>query len=125
MAASVEVEGLSKVLRDLKTLGLEVDDLKDAFQAIAIEAARRAAGYAPRKTGRLAGDIRGNRAQSKASVIAGRASIRYAGPINYGWPRRNIAPSGFMQKASDEMEPIAVRLLEADINRKIRSKGLN
>ena len=119
-----QVQGLSQVVRALKALGLDVDDLKGAFGEIASEGAQAAARHAPKRSGRLAGDIRGNRAQSKAVVTAGRARIPYAGPINYGWPARNIAASGFMQKADEEMQPKAVQRLEDEINKQIRAKGL-
>ena len=105
-------------------LGLEVDDLKDAFSSIAREGAERASARAPHRTGRLAGSIRGNRAKSKAVVAAGRAAVPWAGPINYGWPARNMSGSGFMQRADEEMRPIAIQRLEEEINRKIRRKGL-
>jgi hypothetical protein len=118
------VEGLTQVVRALDQLGVEVEDLKGAFSTLATEGAQRAASHAPKKSGRLAGDIRGNRAKSKAVVTAGRASVPYAGPINYGWPARNIVGSGFMQKASDEMEPVAIQRLEDEINKQIRLKGL-
>jgi hypothetical protein len=97
---------------------------KDAFSEIASEGAEKAAEFAPKRTGRLASDIRGNRAKGKAVVTAGRASVPYAGPINYGWPARNIVGSGFMQKASEAMEPIAVQRLEEEINRIIEEKDL-
>ena len=119
-----KVEGLSKVVRDLTAMGLEVEDLKDAFAPIAAQGAQVAAGFAPRRTGRLAGDIRGNRAKSKAVVTAGRASVPYAGVVNYGWPKRNIAASGFMQKADQVMQPRALQMLEAEIDKAIRRKGL-
>lgn len=119
------VEGLSQVVRDLKAMGIEVDDLKAAFSEIARRGAASASSHAPRRSGRLAADIRGNRAQSKAVVTAGRASIPYAGPINYGWRARNIEPSGFMQKADAEMQPVAIQLLEQEINNQIRMKGLS
>lgn len=122
--AGFKVEGLSRVVRDLKALGLEVDDLKGAFSKIAAEGASVAAGFAPKRSGRLAGSIRGNRAQSKAVITAGRASVPYAGPINYGWARRNIAPSGFMQKADKVIAPKAVQMLEDEINKAIRNKGM-
>lgn len=123
--AGLQVQGLTAVVRDLQQLGLEVDDLKDAFSKIAAEGARVASLYAPRRTGRLAGDIRGNRAKSKAVIAAGRSSVPYAGPINYGWPKRGIAASGFMQKADQQMQPVAIQRLEDEINRIIRVKGLN
>ena len=58
-------------------------------------------------------------------VTAGRASVPYAGPINYGWPARNIAPSGFMQKADQVMQPRAIQMLETEVNEQIRKRGLN
>lgn len=119
-----QVEGLSGVVRDLKAIGVEVDDLKDAFSKIAAEGARRAAAHAPRQSGRLAGSLRGNRAQSKAVVTAGAAAVPYAGPVNYGWPARDVAASGFMQKADEEMRPRSVELLEQEINEVIKRKGL-
>lgn len=123
-SGGVRIDGLSTVVKDLQKLGVEVDDLKDAFAAIAKEAAERAASHAPRDSGTLASGIRGNRAKSKASVIAGRSSVPYAGAINYGWPSRNIAPSSFMQKADDEMKDRSVELLEDGITTAIRKRGL-
>lgn len=117
-----KVEGLSQVVRALQQMGIEVEDLKDAFAKIADQAAKAAAANAPRLSGRLAADIRGNRAKSKAVVTAGRASVPYAGPINYGWSARNISPSLFMQRADEQMQPVALQLLEDDINAKIREK---
>lgn len=116
------VQGLSQVVRALQQMGAEVDDLKAAFSKIAERGAEAAAAAAPRKSGRLASDIRGNRAKSKAVVTAGRASVPYAGPINYGWPSRGIEPAGFMQKADQQMQPIAVQMLEDEINNRIREK---
>jgi hypothetical protein len=117
-----QVEGLNQTVRALQEVGLEVDDLKDAFSKVAFEGARVASGFAPKVSGRLASDIRGNRAKSKAVITAGRSSVLYAGPINYGWPNRNIAASGFMQRASDVMQPRALQLLEDEVNQVIREK---
>jgi hypothetical protein len=121
----VRVEGLRQLVRDLKALGLEVDDLKNAFATIATEAAERIAARAPRgKTGRLAASVRGNRAQSKAVVRAGRAAVPYAGPINYGWHKRNITPALFMQRGEQEYEPTAALRLDSELDAAITRKGL-
>ena len=120
----VRVEGLTKVTRALKGLGLDVDDLKEAFATIATEAVDCVKQHVPRRSGRLAEDVRGNRAQSKAVVRAGRASVPYAGPINYGWPARGIEPAEYMQKGDQEMQPIAVSRLEEEIEHRIRVRGL-
>lgn len=121
---SIRVEGLNAAVRSLIALGADVEDLKDAFAKIARFGEIEAARFAPRRTGRLAGDIRGNRARSKAVITAGRARLPYAGPINYGWPARNIQPSHFMQRADEAVQPYALRVLEEDINRKAQQKGL-
>lgn len=121
----VRVTGLNAVVRALKEIGLEVDDLKDAFSSISREGARVAAGFVHSRTGRLAGTLRGNRAQNKAVIVAGRGRVKYAGPQNYGWPRRNIRAQGFMQKADEVMAPIAVARLEQEINDAIRRRGLS
>lgn len=121
---SIRVDGLAQVIRSLLEIGLDVQDLKGAFSEIARQGAVLAAGFAPRLSGRLAGDVRGNRARSKAVISAGRMSVPYAGPINYGWAAHNIAPSGFMQRADRLLQPYALRRLEADINTSIRKRGL-
>lgn len=119
-----QVQGLSQVVRALQEMGLEVEDLKTAFSRIAAEGAQVASREAPKRSGRLSGDIRGNRAKSKAVVTAGRKSVPYAGPINYGWPARKIKPNGFMQRADEAMQPRALQMLEDEINAQIRKRGL-
>jgi hypothetical protein len=134
-----KVEGLTKVVRDLQSLGLEVDDLKDAFSEIAREGAQVAAGFAPKRSGALAASVRGNRAKSKAVVSAGRARVPYAGAINYGWGTQSVgykhgkylggmrgtfAGARFMQKTDAVMAPKALQELEHAINRKIQERGL-
>ena len=121
----VKVSGLAKLTRDLISMGVEVDDLKDAFSEIAAEGARIAASFAPvGPTGRLKADIRGNRARSSAVVAAGRASVPYAGPINYGWPKRNITAAGFMQKTDATWKPHSLMRLEYELNKLIAKRGL-
>jgi hypothetical protein len=119
-----KVEGLTQVVRDLQTVGADVEDLKDAFAGIAAEGARIASGFTPVRTGRLAASTRGNRAKSKAVITQGRGSVPYAGPVNYGWPRRHIQPALQMQRADERMGPVAIQRLEDDINQSIKRRGL-
>lgn len=123
-SGSLSVTGVRQVVRALEGIGLETEDLKGAFSSIAAEGARVIQGFTPVKSGRLRGDVRGNRAKSKAVVAAGRASVPYAGPRNYGWPKRGIEPANFMQKGDAVMAPRALAELEAELNRQIRKKGL-
>jgi len=119
------VEGLNKLTRALTQVGVEIDDLKDVMGSIAALGARLASSFAPTRSGALVKTIRGNRAKGKAVVTAGRARVPYAGPINYGWPKRNIAPARFMQRADAEVAPRAVGMLEDGINEVIQREGLN
>jgi hypothetical protein len=121
----VRVEGLAALTRDLQKFGVGIEDLKEVFGAVAAEGAQLASSFAPKVSGRLAGDVRGNRAKSKAVIAVGRASVKYAGPINYGWPARNITGALFMQKADAELSPRAVDMLEQGIDDLIRKLGLN
>ena len=122
--ASIKVTGVREFVRAARTLGVEIEDLKDAMGAVARLGAASAASFAPKRTGALAADVRGNRAQMKATVAAGRASLRYAGPINYGWTRRHIRGAFFMQKADAVWKPYAMQRLKQEIDQKIRQTGL-
>lgn len=124
-AVGIRIDGLTAVVRSLLAMGLEVEDLKGAFSEIARFGQVEAARFAPKRTGRLAGNIRGNRARNKAVVSAGGVAVPYAGPINYGWRAHGIEPAGFMQKADQTVEPYALKRLEQDINNSIRRHGLS
>lgn len=121
----VQVEGLSKLVRSLQEAGVSIGDLKDAFSAISRQAADLAARYAPRNTGKLRSSIRGDKAKNKATVRAGSArKVPYAGAINYGWKRHNIAPQRFMQKADEAIRPDVPRLIESNIRSAMEKAGL-
>lgn len=123
-SGSVQVEGLNKTVRALASVGADVNDLKDVFAGIADKGAQYASSFAPRRTGKLRGTIRGNRAKNKAVVTAGKARVAYAGAINYGWPKRSIAPALFMQRADAALAPVALKMLEDGIDTAITKAGL-
>jgi hypothetical protein len=125
MASGVRVENLNKTVRALQSFGVEVLDLKEVFSGIADEGARLASSFAPKRSGRLAQTIRGNKAKNKAVVAAGKARVKYAGAINYGWPARNIKPQLFMQKADAKLGPLAVDMLDAGLTEAARKAGLD
>ena len=123
-SGSVKVEGLNKTLTALQRFGVEAEDLKDVMSEIAAEGARLASSFAPKRSGKLAGTVRGNKAKAKAIVIAGRARVPYAGAINYGWQKRNIKPALFMQRADAALAPKAVEMLEKGLDEIIRKVDL-
>ena len=121
----MRVENLNQTVRALQRAGVEVSDLKATFSAISAEGARMASSFAPKRTGRLAGSVRGNKAKNKAVIIAGRARIPYAGAINYGWRARNIRPSLFMQRVDTAITPRAITMLNEGLTEAIKKAGVD
>jgi hypothetical protein len=119
----VSVEGLRSLNRDLLAAGADLDDLKDVYAEVAKVGAYVASNLAPTKTGALAATIRGNRAKGKAVITAGKGRVKYAGAINYGWPRKGIRANPFLQKADKVMETRAPEIFEAGLAELFEKNG--
>jgi hypothetical protein len=91
-APTVGVIGLRALNRDLTRMCADNGELNRAFQAAGREAASPVATAArasfPQDTGTLSGDVRVTGTRSGATVRVGRASIRYAGWVEFGGRRR-------------------------------------
>lgn len=116
----MRVTGDDELARDLRTLG---DDIADpqAMGQVATQAAQIAAQNTPRVSGALASGWRTDTATGRAAATN---AVAYAGPIDRGWARRNITPANITERTDRVLEPTAVRLLEDDVNREIRQRGL-
>ncbi|HET6874651.1 MAG TPA: hypothetical protein VFH70_07725 [Acidimicrobiales bacterium] len=121
---AAEVTGLREALKAMQEVGAEVEDLKEVMGDIASTAADVMRPFIPKRSGALANTARGNRAKGKAVVTVGRARVGYAGPINYGWRARNIAPADFTGKTDRVMETRAAEMLETGLTKIITEKGL-
>lgn len=120
----VQVNGLNQLVRDLLALGLDVQDLKQAFGKIANKAATAAQSFVPVRTGKLRSTIKPVIRKNYAGVKAGDRRHAYARVINYGYPKRNIKAAHFLQKADDAVKATVVNELEAEIASIIAAKGL-
>lgn len=121
----VRVDGLRQLVRDLESSGVEVADLRAAFGGIAKEATTLAAGFAPRRSGALQRSIRGSQGKNYARVTAGSSRVPYAAPINYGWQKRHIQGSGFMQKADAAIRPHVLRDLIRAVDKLLQERKLS
>jgi hypothetical protein len=119
----VRVEGDDAVARQLRGLADDLDDPAGLDQ-VADVAGEAVAREIPRKSGRLAGSRRTVRIRSKAIVVVGGGTVAYAGPINYGWRRRNIEPAGFLEAGDRAIQAEGAGLVEAGIERDIRKRKL-
>ena len=102
--ATVTVEGLNRFVSTLKRAGVDLDDMKEANAKVGNIVAGAAESRAPRRSGKLAASIRSARQARRARVVAGRASVPYAGPIHWGWPARNITAQPFLTEAARATE---------------------
>lgn len=100
---AVRVEGLSKVIRQLKAIEPDlVAQLKTANREIADDVVLTARTLVPRRSGQLAASVRAGASARTGNVKAGKRAVPWAGPIHFGWKRRNIAPQPFLYDALDE-----------------------
>jgi hypothetical protein len=109
-APIVQVDGARELRRTLRKAGDDLADLTTAHGRIAAMVGRAALFGVPRRTGRLASTIRPAGTKTQAIVRAGLSSVPYAGPIEWGWPRRHIRPDPYVVPAAHETEPEWTRI---------------
>ena len=94
------VVGQKRFVQTMRKAGADMQELKEVNRRAADIAKPEAVARAPRgKTGRLAGSIRAGATQKAGIIRAGRKTVPYAGPINYGWPARHIKQRTFVNDA--------------------------
>lgn len=122
--SNVRVTGLRETVRSLERFGIEVGDLKNAFNKAGQIVVNEAQSMVPTLSGRLAASIRASKTKNKAEVRAGSAGIPYAGVIHYGG-YNNITGVPFLTDAVDRKQAEAIAAIETDLNRLIQSMGLS
>lgn len=116
-AVGFQVEGARTLRRTLKAAGDSLGDLKAAHGAAGAIVLPRAKTSAPRRSGALAGNVRASAGATALTLRAGGARVPYAGPIHWGWRKRNIAAQPFIAEAVSDTQPAIVRVYEAAVNR--------
>lgn len=116
LTARVDTAAVEAALRRLAD-GLEDVDTTPVAQ----RAARAVAGFAPRRSGRLARAVVARPAPEGAEI---RVEIVYGGVINYGWPRRNIGARRFVERGTTAVLPDAPSLISGEVQALIDQQGL-
>lgn len=113
----IRVEGLRELTGTLRRLSRELPkELREIHLRAAEPVARRAKATGPRRSGRLVGTVRALASQRDARVVVGRASVPYTRPIYWGWPKRNIAPNRFVDRAADDLASRVGRQYEKEVD---------
>lgn len=120
--ATVEVKNLNKVLRQMKRLGVEMRDLKDAFQRIGAKVTADATSGAPVRSGRLSGSVRQSRRQNSVYIRAGGKRTYYAPYVH--WGTKEIRKNPWMTRAAQKNAKYALRELETEMQQLINQLGV-
>ena len=112
---AVNVVGLAELTRTMRKAGVDIAELKLAHTKAAQIVADRAAEFAPRRSGALAGSIRPAKQANRARIMAGSAKVPYANPIHWGWPSRGIGAQPFLSDAAQETEAEWTAAYVADV----------
>lgn len=117
----IQVDGLRDLQRQFAKLGAET---KRELREVNLEAAKSvvpaAAHRVPVRTGRLRRSVRARASQRDARVVAGGKAVPYAPVIEFGNPRRGIAPQPFLFPAARSERPRVVALYRHALDRLIR-----
>lgn len=112
-SGGVKVDGARELRAALKKAGIDLtDEIKDAHADVAdvvFARARQLVPVAPVSMtsavpGLLKDTLRTSGTKTAAIVRAGKKKVPYAGPIHWGWFKRNIKPSLFLSRAAAETE---------------------
>jgi hypothetical protein len=115
----VQVQGARELRKALKQVEGGLEDLKATHERIAQVVTPVGRREAPRRSGRMAGSVRGSGTKTQAVVRAGGARLPYGGPIHWGWPKRHIKAQPFLTDAGKQTEPTWTRIYQQDTQRLI------
>ena len=131
MSRSTKIAGADEVRRKIRNMQDAVSktaaksELKTLHGDAAKIVEQDALGRAPVRSGRLRESIRSSGTQKAGVVRAGFARVPYAGPIHFGWAKRNIRPQPFLYDAKDARRDEVVRSVEQGIDALIRRFDLD
>lgn len=118
----VRVEGLSKLSRELRKAGVDVQRMNDVMHAIGQAVVNSA--NVPVKTGRLKNTLRAGKGRTKAVVRMGGARAPYAGVIEYGWQARGITGSMAINRARDSRKAESQRMIREGVDNILKTNNL-
>lgn len=120
----VGIVGLRQFIKQLESLGVEVTDLKAAWNRVGNIVVKEAQSRAPKVSGALAGSIRANNAKGNATVKAGSARVPYAAVQHWGWPGHNIQATEYLTGAARTKQDQVVEAISDELDKLIAQLDL-
>ena len=120
---AIEVEGLRRTVTQLKRFGARSEDLKAAFQRVGARAVLEGKAKAPKQSGALAATVKQSKRQNAVYIYAGKKAVPYAGPVHWGWPKRNITANPWLVKMAGDLEPYMREQLQRELRQLARQLG--
>jgi hypothetical protein len=128
-APEVQVVGLRALMRDLARAanpdaGALLDAMKKAGRTAVEPVAAAVQSTVPKASGALSGSVRVSATRTGAAVRMGRASVPYAGPVDFGgWPddREYIAGGRYLFPAAEGLAPKSAQLYNDGMQRALDS----
>ena len=118
-----KVEGGRQLRRTLRQAGDDLQDLSKAHREAAEIAAKASSALAPVKSGRLRDTIRAAGTKTAGIVRAGNnrsSGVPYAGPIHWGWAKRNITANPFISQGAQDSEGRWIRVYEEAVDQALQ-----
>lgn len=119
----VQVQGINKVVRNLTKLGVDSEDLKDAFQKVGQHGVRQAKLAAPAQSGTMKNTIRASRRKNSSYIRMGNARAFYARFVEYGTVRQRA--QRILQGVVQREGAWAVSLIDRELNKLIAKAGFD
>lgn len=108
----VRLDGGRQLRAGLAEIEGGINDLKAAHREAADIAATASAALAPSVSGSLRRTIRAAGTKTAGVIRAGTKRVPYAGPIHWGWGRRNITGAFFLSDGARNSEGRWIRVYE-------------
>lgn len=121
----VKVEGARQFRATCKKAAIDLSSMKETHWKASALVWRKAVPRTPKRTGRLAASMRNAGTNTAAIVRAGSSGVPYAGPIHWGWAKRNIAAQPWIYDTAAESRDEWMAVYEAGVQRVLNTiKGI-
>jgi len=124
-AITVDIKGIKEAQATINKLAKDLEKNESLNKELSSTLAQKASALAPKLTGALASSIVGNPSSERAQIVAGSATVPYAGVQEYGWPDRNIEAQPYLRPAVYNNMDYIIAKYEDSIKANIKKYNLD